>query len=195
VGSKRNSVATGWRWFIGGFEGEEAKPGFTQSVSVFTVKVVGVFCYFSGFPDGTRTKGPNLQLPTLLIPENRNHTNLLLSALVNGKYSMLYIYIYIYIYISCMQLCIMFFTKLIRSRDSAVGIVSGYGLQDREAEVLVPVGSRIFSTSSRPAVEPTQPPIQWVPEVTRPGREADNSPPTSAEFKKNVDLCLHAFIA
>jgi hypothetical protein len=27
----------------------------------------------------------------------------------------------------------------------------------------VPVGSRIFSTSSRPALGSTQPPIQWVP--------------------------------
>jgi hypothetical protein len=38
--------------------------------------------------------------------------------------------------------------------------------------------------------EPTQPPIQWVPEalslgVKRPGREADHSPPSSAEVKKS----------
>jgi hypothetical protein len=43
-----------------------------------------------------------------------------------------------------------------------------------------------FSTASRLAVGPTQPPIQWVlgalsMEVKRPGREADGSPPTSAE--------------
>jgi len=36
---------------------------------------------------------------------------------------------------------------------------------------------------------PTQPPIQWVPgalflEVKRPGREADHSPPPSAEVKE-----------
>jgi hypothetical protein len=42
----------------------------------------------------------------------------------------------------------------------------------------------LFSTSSRPAVERTQPPIQWVPRalfpgVKRPGREDDHSPPTS----------------
>jgi hypothetical protein len=35
---------------------------------------------------------------------------------------------------------------------------------------------------------PTQPPIQWVPgalclQVKRPGREADHSPPSSAEVK------------
>jgi hypothetical protein len=47
----------------------------------------------------------------------------------------------------------------------------------------------LFSTSSRPALGPTQPPIQWVsgvlyPGVKRPGREADHSPPVSAEVKK-----------
>jgi hypothetical protein len=31
------------------------------------------------------------------------------------------------------------------SRDSAVGIASGYGLDDQEVGVRVPVGSRIFS--------------------------------------------------
>jgi hypothetical protein len=44
----------------------------------------------------------------------------------------------------------------------------------------------LFSTSSRPALGPTQPPTQWVPGAIslgakRPGREADHSPPTSAE--------------
>jgi hypothetical protein len=51
------------------------------------------------------------------------------------------------------------------------------------------VNSFLFSTSSRPVLGSTQPPIQWVPtalspEVKRPGREADHSPPTSAEVKK-----------
>jgi hypothetical protein len=46
-----------------------------------------------------------------------------------------------------------------------------------------------FSVSSRPALEPTQPPAQWIPGalspgVKRPGREADHSPPNSAEIKK-----------
>jgi hypothetical protein len=47
----------------------------------------------------------------------------------------------------------------------------------------------LFSTSSRAGLGYTQPPIQWVhvalsPEVKRPGREADHSPPSSAEVKK-----------
>jgi hypothetical protein len=46
----------------------------------------------------------------------------------------------------------------------------------------------LFTTASRTALEPTQSPIQWVPEafslgVKRPGREADHSPPSSAEVK------------
>jgi hypothetical protein len=50
---------------------------------------------------------------------------------------------------------------------------------------------RIFSVVSvfRPALGPTQPPVQWVPGVlssggkARPGRGADNSSPSSAEVK------------
>jgi hypothetical protein len=47
----------------------------------------------------------------------------------------------------------------------------------------------LLSTSaSRPVLGPIQPPIQWVPGgsfpgLKRPGREAGNSPPTSAEIK------------
>jgi hypothetical protein len=46
-----------------------------------------------------------------------------------------------------------------------------------------------FSISSRPALGSTQPPIKWVPGGSFPGvrwqgREADRSPPTSAEVKK-----------
>jgi hypothetical protein len=72
---------------------------------------------------------------------------------------------------------------------STVGIATGYGLNDRRVAVRVPVGSRIFSMSSGPALGPTQPPIQWVPKalspgVKRPGLVADHSAPTSAEVKK-----------
>jgi hypothetical protein len=54
----------------------------------------------------------------------------------------------------------------------------------------VPVGARhfFFTTASRPALGPTQPHVQWVPEalsleVKRPGRGADYSPKSSAEIK------------
>jgi hypothetical protein len=51
------------------------------------------------------------------------------------------------------------------------------------------VKNSLFSTSFRPAMGPTQPPSQWVPgalspRVKRQGREADHSPPASAEDKK-----------
>jgi hypothetical protein len=42
----------------------------------------------------------------------------------------------------------------------------------------------LFSTSSRPALGPTQPPIQWVPGVKWQGSETDHSTPVSAEVKK-----------
>jgi hypothetical protein len=64
-------------------------------------------------------------------------------------------------------------------RDSVLGIATVYGLDDLELGVRVPVRSGIVSTSSRPALGFIQPPIQWVP-----GREADHSPPDSAEVKK-----------
>jgi hypothetical protein len=54
--------------------------------------------------------------------------------------------------------------------------------------VRVPVRAKVFlfSTASRPVLGSTQRPIQWLsralsPAVKRPGREADRSPPTSAE--------------
>jgi hypothetical protein len=50
------------------------------------------------------------------------------------------------------------------------------------------LGIFLFTTMSRTALGPTQPPIQWVPRalslgVKRPGHESDHSPPSSAEVK------------
>ena len=51
---------------------------------------------------------------------------------------------------------------------------------------------RDFSHPSISALEPTQPPIQWVPAllsgVKRPGRGVDNPPPPSAEVKERVEV-------
>jgi hypothetical protein len=73
------------------------------------------------------------------------------------------------------------------SRDSSVGIATGYGLDDRGGAGSSSPG-RVknfhFPISSRPALRSTQPPIKWVPGVKRQGREADHSPPTSVEVKK-----------
>jgi hypothetical protein len=82
---------------------------------------------------------------------------------------------------------ILFITTL--SRDSAVGIATGYGLDDRGVGVRVSVWSRIFSTPSTPTLGLTRPPTQGAPGalssgVKRPGHEADHSPTTSAKVKK-----------
>jgi hypothetical protein len=72
---------------------------------------------------------------------------------------------------------------------SSVSIALGYGLDDRGSRVRFPVGAGNFSLHHciQNGSGPTQP-IQWVPGalylgVKRPGREADHSPPSSAEFK------------
>jgi hypothetical protein len=68
------------------------------------------------------------------------------------------------------------------------GISLGYGLDDWEFKSRQELGIFLLTTASRPVLEPTQPPIEWVPGalslgVKRPGREADHSPSSSAEVK------------
>jgi hypothetical protein len=69
--------------------------------------------------------------------------------------------------------------------------VSDYGLDDRAIGVRSPAGVKDFfvASVSRPALGPTQPPVQWVPGVLSsgvkawPGRDAGHSPPSSAEVE------------
>jgi hypothetical protein len=79
--------------------------------------------------------------------------------------------------------------------------VSDYGLDDRvigRSGFDPRRGQRIFllASVSRPALGPTQPPVQWVPVVlspgvkARPGRDADHSPPSSAEVVNESELYL-----
>jgi hypothetical protein len=84
------------------------------------------------------------------------------------------------------------------SRNSSVGIVTDYGLDDvrGRSSSLGRVTNFLFSTLFRSTLGPTHPPIQWVPgallpRVKRLGHEADHSPPSSAEVKQNVDLYIH----
>jgi hypothetical protein len=77
------------------------------------------------------------------------------------------------------------------SRDSSVGIPTGYGLDEQGGGSSSPgrVNNFHCSISSIPALGSTQPPINWVPGgsfpgVKRQGREADQLSPTSAEVKK-----------
>jgi hypothetical protein len=63
---------------------------------------------------------------------------------------------------------------------SSVGIATGYGLDGPGIESW---WGRDFSHTSRLALGPTQPPVQWVPGVKRPGRGADHPPSPSAEVE------------
>jgi hypothetical protein len=71
------------------------------------------------------------------------------------------------------------------SRLSSGSIVPDYGLGDRGS--IPGRGKGFFSLTSvsRPALGPTQPPVQWGGPLpvgkARPGRNADHSPPSSAE--------------
>jgi hypothetical protein len=86
-----------------------------------------------------------------------------------------------------------------RSRVSSGSIVSDYGLDDRAIGVRSPAGKRIFplTSVSRPALGPTQPPVQWVPWVfspgvkARPGRDADHSPHLVSRMSKSYTSSPH----
>jgi hypothetical protein len=74
----------------------------------------------------------------------------------------------------------------IRSRDRAVGIATGYGLDDRGVGVRHPVDSRIFSSPRRPDLLWGPPNLlsNEYPGGKSAGAETHHSPPTSAEVKK-----------
>jgi hypothetical protein len=80
--------------------------------------------------------------------------------------------------------------KLILNILHKIGIVLSYLLVDRGSSFRFPAGAGkfLFTTVFRTALESTQPPIQWVRGalslgVKWQGREADHSPPSSAEVK------------
>jgi hypothetical protein len=87
------------------------------------------------------------------------------------------------IYCSRNELC--YLTLFRQLKTGVLGFDSRRGL-----------GIFLFTTASRTALGPTQPPNQWVPEtlplgVKWPGREAGHSPPSSTEVKEWVELYLH----
>jgi hypothetical protein len=76
--------------------------------------------------------------------------------------------------------------------NNSVGIATDYVLDGRSSN---PSRGKVLllSTASRPTLGPTQPPFQWVseaisPGVKRPGSEADNSLPSSAEVHSPIRL-------
>jgi hypothetical protein len=87
--------------------------------------------------------------------------------------------------------------RLHKNRDSSVGIALGYGLDDRGS---IPGECwEFFSKPPRPERLWGPPsllsngyPGALSPGVKRLGREADHSPPSSAEVKEWVELYLHS---
>jgi hypothetical protein len=72
-----------------------------------------------------------------------------------------------------------------------------FRLDDRGFVSRQGLGIFLLTIASRPSVGSTQPPIQWVSgflslRVKEKGREADYSPPSSAEVKERVELYLHS---
>jgi hypothetical protein len=80
------------------------------------------------------------------------------------------------------------FSALFKSRDSSVSIALGWTIGVLWFDSRRGLRIFLFTTASRTALGPTQPPIQWVPGalslgVKRSGHEADHSPLFSAEVK------------
>jgi hypothetical protein len=77
--------------------------------------------------------------------------------------------------------------------SSSVDIATGYGLDGPGIESR---WRRDFPHLFRPALEPTQPPVPWVPGLSRgkerPGREADPSHPSSAVGHKRIELYIYS---
>jgi hypothetical protein len=75
---------------------------------------------------------------------------------------------------------------------------SGHGLDDRGSKVRFPAGVGNFSLNHRvqtgSGTHPVSHPIgsDDLSLGVRPGRQADHSPPSSAEFKECVELYLHS---
>jgi hypothetical protein len=74
-------------------------------------------------------------------------------------------------------------------RDGSVGIATSYGLDGPWIESW---WGPDFPHPSRPALEPTNPSIQWVPGVKRQGRGVHHSPPSGSGVKERVELYLYS---
>jgi hypothetical protein len=73
-----------------------------------------------------------------------------------------------------------------KSLDNVVAIETGYGLDDREVGVRVPVFFLLHVVQTDSGFHPTSYPMgtEGFSRGKRPGREADHSPPANAKIKK-----------
>jgi hypothetical protein len=84
------------------------------------------------------------------------------------------------------------------SRDSSVSIVTRLRVVRQGPVSRQKLRFLLFVTPSRPALGPTQPPIQCVPGVKKPGCESDHPPSSSAEVNNtwsNTSTPPYVFIA
>jgi hypothetical protein len=96
------------------------------------------------------------------------------------------------LYFLCMSLLFRPAPLMPRSRDSAVGIATGYGLDGRGVGVQILLGkdfSSLHVVQTNYGVHPASYPMGnggSFPGIKRPGREADHSPTTSTEVKNTL---------
>jgi hypothetical protein len=100
---------------------------------------------------------------------------------------------------SCQKLCTHFFQSHIyfylhpQTSGSVARIATGNGVDGLGIESQ---WGRDFPHLSRPALRPTQPPVQWVLGLfwgkVRPGRDSDPSLPSSAVDHERVELYLYS---
>ena len=113
-----------------------------------------------GWKSGTVRMGPENIAPSGVRKQDRPDSSESLYRLRYRGSSITYLMEYRYAHIKVV--CIIFLTG---GRDSSAGIATRYGLDGPGIESRW--GGRDFLHPSRPALGPTQPPIQWVPGLSR----------------------------
>jgi hypothetical protein len=105
----------------------------------------------------------------------------------NIQFSFIYLYIYLFIYL------------FIVSRDSSIGITTGYGLEDRMIGVRFPAGAGNFflrhRVQTRSGAHPASYPVDKGATslgVRRPGRVTDHSPTSNTKVKECMELYFYS---